>query len=79
MSYILPRYQGGKWLAAARTWLKSHTINGELVTWGSEDVINPPMTVRMVEELAADVAEAAIKEYIEQQKNKNNTLWWLEP
>ena len=70
MSYVFPRSQGGKWLAAARTWLQNHTINGETVMWCSEDVISPPMTTRMVETLAADVAEAAVKEYIESQERE---------
>jgi hypothetical protein len=52
--------QGGEWLAAARRWLQWHTKNGEHVHWGSHDEIQPTMTVKMVEELAADVAAAAI-------------------
>ena len=59
--------QGGKWLGAARTWLQWHTRNGESVTWGSQDVIEPQMTVKMVEELAANVAEAAVEEQLEKQ------------
>lgn len=51
---------GGKWLAAAREWLQWHTINGDSVTWGSSDEIRPTFTVKMVEELAAHVAAAAI-------------------
>ena len=59
--------QGGKWLGAARSWLQWNTRNGESVTWGSQDVIDPPMTVKMIEDLAAKVAEAAIEEETEQQ------------
>lgn len=66
-NFIDPR-QGGKWLAAARSWLQWHTLNGDAVTWGSGQEIRPPMTVRMIEELVASVAEAAIKEYVEKQK-----------
>lgn len=54
--------QGGKWLGAARSWLQWHTRNGDSVTWGSNDVIEPHLTVKMIEELAADVAEAAVEE-----------------
>jgi hypothetical protein len=74
MSYVFPRNQGGKWLAAARTWLQNHTINGEMVMWCSDDVISPPMTTRMVEALAANVAEAAVKEYIEQQETEARVM-----
>ena len=47
------RKAGGDWIGAARNWLQWHTRNGEHVTWGSEDVLEPPMTVRQVEDIAA--------------------------
>jgi len=53
---------GGKWLGAARTWLQWNRINGERVTWGSDDVLEPHFTARDVEELAAEVAAAAMTE-----------------
>ena len=68
--------QGGKWLGAARTWIQWHCVNGEQVIWGSHDELKPTLTVKDVEELAADVAAAAINEYInkleaeEKRKNK---------
>lgn len=52
--------QGGEWLGTARNWLKWHKRNGDQVTWGSNDVLEGPFTVREVEELAADVAAAAM-------------------
>jgi hypothetical protein len=52
--------QGGEWLGAARNWLKWHKRNGEHVTWGSDDVLEGPFTVREVEDLAAEVAAAAM-------------------
>ena len=54
--------KAGKWRAAARSWLQWHTKNGDRVIWGSNDVIEPHMTVRMIEDLAADVAAAAMNE-----------------
>jgi hypothetical protein len=55
--------QGGEWLGAARRWLQWNTHNGDRVTWGSEEVLHPPLTVRQVEELAAHVAAATLNEY----------------
>jgi hypothetical protein len=52
--------QGGEWLGAARRWLQWNTNNVDRVTWGSEDVLQPPFTVRQVEELAAHAAAAAL-------------------
>jgi len=54
--------KGGKWLGAARTWLQWNTKNGDRVTWGSNDVIEPHLTVKQIEDLAAHVAAAAINE-----------------
>ena len=53
--------QGGEWLVAARNWIKWHRRNGERVTWGSHDVLDPAMTVADVEDLASEVAAAAIR------------------
>lgn len=53
--------KGGEWLGAARNWLKWHTRNGDQVTWGSHDVIEPPFTVAKIEDLAAEVAAAAMR------------------
>lgn len=51
---------GGAWLGAARNWLLwNKDANGRL-TWGSEDEVR--MTVREIEELACDVATAALYE-----------------
>jgi hypothetical protein len=60
---------GGKWLAAARSWLQHHTNNGDRVTWGSNEALSPPLTVRMVEEMAKDVAVAAVYEETEHQRS----------
>jgi hypothetical protein len=53
---------GGPWLGAARSWVQWNCYNGERVTWGSNDVLEPPITIRQVEELAARVVDAAIPE-----------------
>jgi hypothetical protein len=54
--------QGGEWLGAARSWMQRQARNGERVTWGSDDVLETSLSVRDVEELAADVAAAAMRE-----------------
>lgn len=54
--------RGGAWLGAARNWLKWHKHNGDRVTWGSHDVLEPPFTVAEVEDLAATAAAAAMGE-----------------
>jgi hypothetical protein len=53
--------RGGEWLGAARNWLKWHTLNGERVTWGSGDLVEPQLSVRQIEDLAAEVAAAAMR------------------
>jgi hypothetical protein len=53
---------GGPWLGDARNWLKCHTRNGERVTWGSEEALEPPLTVRQVEEIAAVAVAAEMRE-----------------
>lgn len=55
--------KGGKWLGAARSWLQSNTNNGDRVTWGSHDLIEPQLTVKELEDLAAHIAAAVINEY----------------
>lgn len=56
------RRQGGKWLAAARSWVQWHCRNGSSVTWGSDEPLVPHLTMRQIEDLASDVAWAALKE-----------------
>lgn len=46
--------KGGAWLGAVRNWMQWNKHNGSDVIWGSSDVLNPPMTVRQCEELAAE-------------------------
>jgi hypothetical protein len=50
--------EGGPWLGAARAWLQGNKHNGERVTWGSGEVVSPPMTVRDCEEMAASAVLA---------------------
>lgn len=53
---------GGDWLGRARSWMQSRKHNGSTVTWGSHEVLQPPVTVREVEEIARLSAAAALNE-----------------
>jgi hypothetical protein len=55
--------EGGAWLGAARSWLQCRKRNGEHVKWGSQDVLDPPMTVRECEEMVAEAIQAERKAY----------------
>jgi hypothetical protein len=60
------RKRGGKWLAAARSWLQhkrtTKGIRGDQITWGDENT-RFELSARAVEELAACVTAAALNEY----------------
>uniref|UniRef100_A0A6H1ZBW9 Uncharacterized protein n=1 Tax=viral metagenome TaxID=1070528 RepID=A0A6H1ZBW9_9ZZZZ len=56
--------RGGTWLGAVRNrikWMRCFG-NGESVTWGSTDVLEPPLMIREIEELAAEAAAAVMNE-----------------
>lgn len=61
--------RGGRFLGAARSWIQWHKHNGSDVTWGSRDELSPPMTVREVEDLAAEVASAHEEERFREYEN----------
>ena len=52
----------GTALAAARSWIQQHCLNGSEVIWGSAEILQPHITVEEVEEIALRVAEAVEKE-----------------
>jgi hypothetical protein len=53
--------KGGDWLGAARSWMQRKKLNGSRVTWGSQEELQPPMTVSDVEEVAAEAAAAELR------------------
>jgi len=57
--------QGGSHMAAVRNWMQWNCLNGSDVTWGSDDVlrVKEPLTPRLLEELACQVAAAAINDF----------------
>jgi hypothetical protein len=55
---------GGAWLRTVREWMQTEFLNGEDVTWGSEDILSQRrnLTPRDLEWLAAKIASAAVNE-----------------
>jgi hypothetical protein len=71
MKTVVPcelKRRGGKWLGEAREWIQMRCLNGSDVTWGSQDQLQPPLTVEKMEDFAAHVAAAAINE----DRERNN-------
>lgn len=52
--------QGGNHLAAAREYLQCNIRGGDSCTWGSNQILH--MTVAQIEEMASEIAAAAINE-----------------
>lgn len=56
--------EGGAWLGTLRNWIQCKAINGDSVTWGSQDMLQlPPKSVGDFEFLAAQIAAAARNEF----------------
>lgn len=64
--------EGGKWLAQARDFLQRRVPGGEDLIWGSEEPVR--ITVRQIEEMAAEVAARAINEHLDDQKELKEIL-----
>lgn len=64
--------EGGQWLASSRDWMLRHGINGDSVTWGSNEELRlgVPLTPRLIEELAGQIATVAINEF----KGRNESI-----
>lgn len=54
---------GGAWVSACRSWIQRNVQNGENVIWGSDDKCEH-MTVRKLEDMALEVGQAAILEFV---------------
>lgn len=50
--------KGGEFLGAARAWIQRKKLNGSRVTWGSNETLEPPVTVAEIEIVAAYAAAA---------------------
>ena len=53
--------EGGNWLGATREYLQCHAVQGSDLIWGSEMQVRG-LTVREIEELAADAVAADRKQ-----------------
>lgn len=55
--------RGGAYLGHARSWVQRKFVNGENVTWGSQDILHGnPIRVSDIEEIAVIAATAALEE-----------------
>ena len=65
------RHKGGKWLAAARSWLQhkrtTEGIRGDNITWGDRNA-RFELGADSIEDLAAEVAAAVYNEQGDQRK-----------
>jgi hypothetical protein len=52
--------EGGDWLDAVHNWIQDNCINGDSVTWGSNDGLGH-FTVKELEDVAGEAAYATIK------------------
>lgn len=59
------RQQGGAHYGAVRNWIQCKAVNGESVTWGSQESLQLryPLTVKLLEDLACTIAAAAINDF----------------
>lgn len=59
------RTRGGEHFGAVRNWIQCKAVNGEDVTWGSQDLVKlrQPLTVSLLEGLACTIASAAVNDF----------------
>lgn len=53
---------GGPWLGAVHSYVQRKFNNGEWVRWGTNDVLEPSVTIRQMEEVAAIAVDATFPE-----------------
>lgn len=54
--------EGGSWLGAVRNWIQWNCLNGDSVTWGSNDDLGH-FTVNKLEDVAGEAAYATEKPF----------------
>jgi hypothetical protein len=66
------RKRGGEHLRVVREWIQDNFLNGDTCIWGSDEVLrsNRVLTPGILEELAVDIAFAAVKEAREKEKHE---------
>ena len=65
---------GGEWLGAVRTWIQWNCVNGDRVTWGSNENLIVPITVKRLEDAAGDAAWAMIEPFYDIKKGMREML-----
>jgi hypothetical protein len=62
MSHVQDQFSytrgGGPWLGAARHWVQRKRRNGDRIEWSSTTPLDPPMTMRDLENAVEEVAQA---------------------
>lgn len=59
------KHLGGEHLGVIRNWIQRKFKNGDSVTWGNDtDYLSGDFSVRDYEQLAIDIAEAVLKEWL---------------
>lgn len=53
---------GGMWLGTIRTYIQHNFIDGDRLTWNSEEELRPHITMKQLQEIAAHVAASVYKE-----------------
>jgi hypothetical protein len=56
--------RGGYWLGRVRDWIQRKKRNGDRVTWGSGEVLDPPMTEKEVEEVVEEAVESCYQDLV---------------
>lgn len=62
LAEALRRRGGGEWLGVVRSFIQQRAIGGDVVTWGSDDLVRVRLTVRDFEDLAQRIAAATLAE-----------------
>lgn len=68
--------KGGAWLGRVRDWMQRRKRNGETVTWGSDEALVPPVTVRELEEVAALSAAEVVRESLSEMLRQIREAGW---
>ena len=68
--------KGGAWLGRVHDWMQRRKRNGETVTWGSDEALVPPVTVRELEEVAALAAGEVVRESLSEMLRKIREAGW---
>lgn len=66
--------KGGEWLGAARDYIQREALNGDSISWGSDEVVKKQFTMREIEEFAAIVAAAALNEKMGVRSRKDKFI-----